>query len=161
RRGAAAMSAAQAARDAPAPEPEPPGGKASGSPVDVAVAVEDERWRDLDPRLEPRLAGLARVAVTAVRPDGPPCELGIVLADDRLVHQLNRQYRGQDRPTNVLSFALTEGEGPAIGPPVQLGDVIVAFETVMAEARRDRRTPIDHLQHLVVHGILHLLGHDH
>jgi probable rRNA maturation factor len=89
-------------------------------------------------------------------------EISLVLADDALVRTLNRQYRGQDRPTNVLSFA-AQDEGPDRPPggPLLLGDVVLAFETTAAEARRDGKPFADHLAHLVVHGVLHLLRYDH
>jgi probable rRNA maturation factor len=84
-------------------------------------------------------------------------ELTIVLAGDALVHRLNRTYRGKDRPTNVLSFPA--GADPA--PEQPLGDVVIALGTMRAEARAAGKTLADHLAHLVIHGVLHLLGHDH
>ena len=91
-------------------------------------------------------------------------EVSIVLADDAFVQNLNRDYRDQDKPTNVLSFsALQEEEKtklPADAPKL-LGDVVVAYETTAAEARDQGKPLGDHLSHLVIHGMLHLLGHDH
>lgn len=96
-------------------------------------------------------------------------ELSLVLADDALLHHLNRHYRGVDRPTNVLSFPGGAGAGPApsaskgggAGVPAMLGDVVLAVETVAAEATAQGKTMGDHFSHLVVHGVLHLLGYDH
>jgi probable rRNA maturation factor len=88
-------------------------------------------------------------------------EVGVLLADDARVRALNRDYRGQDRPTNVLSFPTGEVTAPVPGGPVLLGDVVVALETTRQEAGRDGKALGDHLAHLVVHGTLHLLGHDH
>lgn len=91
-------------------------------------------------------------------------EAAIVLADDNFVQTLNRNYRGKDQPTNVLSFAALDDEGPATpdtGEPIELGDIIIALETTLAEAEENNKQPADHLSHLVVHGILHLLGYDH
>lgn len=98
--------------------------------------------------------------------EGPPLErmeVSLVLSDDAEVRALNRDYRGQDKATNVLSFAaLDDRNAPLPGDgPVLLGDVIVAFETVVAEARNERKTLQDHLSHLVIHGVLHLMGFDH
>jgi probable rRNA maturation factor len=92
---------------------------------------------------------------------GMPVELTIALADDKTVRRLNRQYRGIDRPTNVLSFGTAAERYPAVGSPMILGDVILARQTVVAEAAAQRKTIPDHTVHLVVHGVLHLLGHDH
>ena len=88
-----------------------------------------------------------------------------VFGDDALVQGLNRDFRQKDRPTNVLSFALTDGEDAAAargpGEPVMLGDVVLAYETVTREAREQSKSPRDHTLHLVVHGVLHLMGYDH
>ena len=101
-------------------------------------------------------------------PDLTDVEASIVLADDAFVRGLNRDYRDRDRPTNVLSFPVhgPDQEIPArggtlAGMPVMLGDVVVAYETAAAEATEEGKTLGDHLCHLVVHGMLHLLGHDH
>jgi probable rRNA maturation factor len=90
-----------------------------------------------------------------------PVELAVVLADDALVRRLNRDYRGSDQPTNVLSFPAGVPTFVAAHQPRALGDVVLALETVLAEAARDGKRPADHVSHLVVHGVLHLLGHDH
>lgn len=80
-------------------------------------------------------------------------DLSIVFADDAQVTALNRQFRGKDKPTNVLSFP--------DGADGYLGDVILAYETVRREARMQGKTLRAHTLHLVVHGVLHLLGYDH
>jgi probable rRNA maturation factor len=101
----------------------------------------------------------------------PRCEAArgaeacIVLADDALLRSLNRDYRGKDAPTNVLSFPfqqLPTGDGSDGGGwRRNLGDVVLAAETVLREAAEQGIAPVHHLQHLVVHGLLHLLGFDH
>lgn len=94
-------------------------------------------------------------------------EIGIRLTDDAESRALNQRYRGVDAPTNVLSFPMTACAPGAPPPPLPsdlplaLGDVVLAFETVRAEAGAQGKTLADHLGHLVVHGVLHLLGHDH
>ncbi len=138
-------------------------------PVTVDLTIEDERWHGLlataaDGDLADRLAALtARTITTAGADDaGRPSEVAVVLSDDRRLRQLNRDYRGVDRPTNVLSFPLDpDGSPPPPDAPRLLGDVLVAYETVAAEAAAEGKTVLDHLSHLVVHGVLHLLGHDH
>jgi probable rRNA maturation factor len=88
-----------------------------------------------------------------------PCELSIALVDDRAMRDLNRAYRGMDRPTDVLSFAQREGTGVLAAE--LLGDVVVSFETACRQAERRKVAVEQELRHLLVHGILHLLGYDH
>ena len=135
---------------------------------EIAVGMPCARWADE----VPDLGGLCRRVVLAtlgeVAPDavGVPldrAEISLLLADDAMVRRLNRQYRGQDRPTNVLSFAaLDADEAPRPDDgPVLLGDVVLAFETAAAEAAAEGKTLTEHISHLLVHGTLHLLGYDH
>lgn len=81
-----------------------------------------------------------------------PGALSIVLADDEFVRELSHQYRGKDKPTNVLSFPGGEGE---------LGDIVLAFETIKREAKEQNKSFSAHTAHMIVHGIMHLLGFDH
>jgi len=90
----------------------------------------------------------------------PDAELSIVLCDDSFIHPLNRDYRGKDAPTDVLSFAQREGEGADPDDPV-LGDVIISVETAARQAEERGHTLARELRVLLVHGILHLLGYDH
>jgi probable rRNA maturation factor len=93
---------------------------------------------------------------------GAPLELGINLTDAAEQQRLNRDYRGQDASTNVLAFPAWEtGMLAPPGAPVLLGDVVLAWETVAREAAEHGMPLADHLSHLVVHGVLHLLGYDH
>ena len=101
----------------------------------------------------------ARAAWSAVRRDGDGAELSVALVDDAAMRRLNSDWRGKDRPTNVLSFPA--GDAGAPGRPVLLGDVVLALETTRREAADLRRPLDDHVSHLVVHGVLHLLGYDH
>jgi probable rRNA maturation factor len=130
--------------------------------LEIAVIARDPLWADAEPRFEE----LARRAAEAVLCHhearhglAGQVEASVVLADDALVRDLNRTYRQQDRATNVLSFA-NDGPGRVIGPRL-LGDVILARETVLREARDQGKTVGAHMSHLVVHGLLHLLGFDH
>ncbi len=106
----------------------------------------------------------ARAALAAAEEGMAPAgeaEVGLVLADDATLGRLNRQYRGVEGPTNVLSFAASEGSAPPSSGPLLLGDVVLAYETVRRESEEQGKRLSDHLCHLVVHGVLHLLGYDH
>lgn len=98
---------------------------------------------------------------------GDAAELCIVLANDELAAKLNKAYRGKDGPTNVLSFPAAEMPDTGAPEPVfegrapLLGDVVLARETIAREASEQNKKFADHLSHLTVHGVLHLLGHDH
>ena len=105
----------------------------------------------------------AEAALTnAASASGARLILGVMLTDDAEQRRLNCTYRGIDAATNVLSFALADpaAEQP-VGSPLLLGDVVLAYETVAREAAEQRKPFADHLAHLVVHGVLHLLGFDH
>jgi len=105
-----------------------------------------------------------RLAQTVFEHDGTSsaAELSVLLADDTFVQSLNRKFRGKDKPTNVLSFPNTPTPAGALyDEPSSLGDIALAFETVKAEAKTQHKSFDDHLAHLVVHGVLHLLGYDH
>ena len=88
-----------------------------------------------------------------------PAEVSVVLADDDFVHILNREYREKDRPTNVLSFE--NAVKPPKGQPWLAGDIVVAYQTLVREAKAQGKTVSAHLAHLLVHGTLHLQGYDH
>ena len=118
----------------------------------VDIAEPCPAWRDAIPQLEPICRHAALAAWTAGH-GAPEAELSLVLTDDAAIRVLNRDWRGKDRPTNVLSFA----SGEAMLP----GDVVLAYETVTREALEQGTSVADHLRHLIVHGVLHLLGHDH
>ena len=127
--------------------------------VEIAVAVEAPGWPD-----EPALEGLVRRTVDAVVADlrlesAAPTELGVTFADDAAIRGLNAQWRGKDKPTNVLSFPAFP-EGGATIPPM-LGDIVLARETIEREAALEGKPFDHHLTHLVAHGLLHLLGYDH
>ncbi len=133
--------------------------------IDVDVTVEAPAWRVrlADPERVCRLAAEAAFARAAsVR---GAAEAGVMLTDDETMTSLNRTYRGADKPTNVLAFPAADAAAlagaEASEPPVLLGDIIVAQQTAAAEADAEGKTLADHLSHLVVHGMLHLLGYDH
>jgi probable rRNA maturation factor len=87
-------------------------------------------------------------------------ELSIALVGDAEMHALNRDWRGRDRPTDVLAFALREGEDAGVHLEV-LGDVVISLDTAARQAAARSRTLADEVRTLLAHGILHLLGYDH
>ena len=133
--------------------------------IDVALACAG--WTQLCPPAESLARGAAQLALargtTALGLAWQGAvELGITLADAADQRQLNRNYRGLDAPTNVLAFPVWEpGTRLPPGAPVLLGDVVLALETVAQEAAEQKKPLADHLVHLTVHGVLHLLGYDH
>lgn len=108
---------------------------------------------------------LERLAAHALNVEGvtKPSELSVLLADDPMVHELNRAYRAMDEPTDVLSFSQTEGEPFAQpeGAVPHLGDVIISIDTARRQAVEYAVPLHDEVAHLLVHGVLHLLGYDH
>lgn len=127
----------------------------------IDISIESPDWD----ALADAEAIAEKAAVAALASETQALELSLVLGSDEFVRALNRDYRGLDEPTNVLSFP---GEAPPDGRqaqdrPVLLGDVVVAFGVAEREAETDDRgiSLGDHLSHLVIHGVLHLLGHDH
>lgn len=86
-------------------------------------------------------------------------EVSVLLTDDAAIRLLNKAYRGADKPTNVLSFE--NKAHPPRGQPWLAGDIVIAYQTLMREARAEKKTARAHLAHLLIHGALHLQGHDH
>ncbi len=125
--------------------------------LDVALDVGADGWvavPDLEALVERALEQAVRQSGQAVV-DG--AEVSVFLCDDRAIQDLNRDWRGQDKPTNVLSFPTP---GP-LGQRRMLGDIAVAWETTRREAADEGKAIGDHLTHLLVHGLLHLVGFDH
>lgn len=133
--------------------------------LDIQISVEDEGWLD-----EPALLALSEKTLGAAAellskeeaqpfPKTAP-ELSLVFTDDASIREINAEWRGKDKPTNVLSFpAFPLAPGKMPGP--MLGDIVIARETVEREAVDLDKTFEDHLTHLLVHGFLHLFGYDH
>jgi probable rRNA maturation factor len=126
------------------------------SAVTADIVVESELWH-----AQPQAESIARAAIAAASAHSTRGgEVSILLSDDSAVRELNRQWRGIDKPTNVLSF-------PAPATPAahvhfgHLGDIVIAFETLQRECEDESRHFLHHLAHLSVHGFLHLIGHDH
>ena len=132
--------------------------------IEIAISLRDSAWSTA---LPDAAAVARRAAVAALEAaDSLPAsvELGVVLADDSFVRTLNRTYRGQDRATDVLSFPIHEQPchaEPQAEQPLMLGDVVLARETVQRDSESAGVALADRVSHLVVHGVFHLLGHDH
>ncbi|CAK0742525.1 Endoribonuclease YbeY [uncultured Gammaproteobacteria bacterium] len=131
------------------------------SELDIVISTEAEGWDEAACEVQITAAALATLAVVTL----PPCaraEIGVTLSDDEQVRVLNRDHRGQDKSTNVLSFPIDEPpQAPPPGAPLLLGDIVLARETITAEALDQGKNFAAHLSHLVVHGVLHLVGYDH
>lgn len=115
---------------------------------------------------EAAAAALALTPFAALADAAPLVEIAIRLTDDAEVHSLNRDFRGKDKPTNVLSFPqvqddLLEGLANSDDGEILLGDIVLARETCAREAEEKRISLADHATHLIVHGTLHLVGYDH
>ena len=131
--------------------------------MSVEVVLEDARWQQAG------LDALANRACDAVlahfQMDPQGHEISMLGCDETRIANLNRQFRGKDGPTNVLSWP-AEGDFPSQlagmqGEPKELGDIAIAWETCDREAREQGKRFDDHVTHLLVHACLHLLGYDH
>jgi probable rRNA maturation factor len=136
----------------------PSAAASAGAEVAVDVVVEADGWPPEDDLVALVESSVAAAAARAGMDPGE-AELVVAFADDARVRVLNRDYRGKDSATNVLSFPAAAG--PAGPGPRPLGDVVLALETVAAEAAAEGKPLEHHVRHLVVHGFLHVLGYDH
>jgi probable rRNA maturation factor len=127
--------------------------------IELDVVVAAGRWPE-DGSLE-RLAEAAADAAFAVTPEAPADAVSatLLLTDDAAIRELNRLWRGQDKATNVLSFPAEMSA--LLGEPRPLGDIALAHETLAREAEEEGKSLPAHFAHLVVHGLLHLIGRDH
>ncbi len=121
------------------------------------LALEIQRAVEQDEGL-PEEAQLRTWAEAVLAPGSEPVELVIRLVDEAESRELNRTYRGKDSPTNVLSFPF---EAPAEVPLPLLGDLVICAPVVAREAREQGKALEAHWAHMVIHGLLHLLGYDH
>ena len=113
--------------------------------MQVYVNTENKNWKKYKINFE-------KIANAAVFPVHKNAEVSITLVNDKQIHKLNKQYRGMDKPTNVLSFEL--------GDDVLLGDIFISLDTVKREAAAAHISVEEHTAHMIVHGMLHLQGYD-
>ena len=116
----------------------------------IEVEIDDDAWIEALPDAAAVVERAASLALGDSHGD-----VVILLADDAHVRQINAQFRDRDRPTNVLSFPAPDSARP------HLGDLILAHGVCAAEAAQQGKSLSDHLSHLTIHGVLHLMGHDH
>lgn len=131
----------------------------------LEISFDDARWRRI-PRLAARLEKAAAVTLACLPKSLQfPCTVNVLLTKDAVIRKLNRDFLGLDKPTNVLSF-------PQFAPrrfpkksrsrkPIHIGDVAISYQYIVAEAKVDHKILINHVTHLLIHGILHLFSYDH
>ena len=119
----------------------------------IDIEIEDAAWRTALPQAEALVQASAEATLASEGALGEG--LSLLLTDDEAVRRLNARFRQQDKPTNVLSFPAPQN------PERFLGDVALAFGVCAREAQEQGKPLAHHLQHLVAHGVLHLLGYDH
>jgi probable rRNA maturation factor len=126
----------------------------------VSIDVEDESWSLLED-----LGNLAHQAVcaalAAAGEDIAGREVALLFTDDAAIAEINAEWRGKDKPTNVLSFPAPDDMPLPAGETRPLGDIVLAFGVIAREAAEQSKTLRDHTVHLIVHGTLHLIGYDH
>jgi probable rRNA maturation factor len=121
----------------------------------IDIEIEDEAWSDVLPDVEALVERAAQAVLDTLAKTEGGGAVAILLTDDAAVADLNQRFRGKPTSTNVLSFPAAESAYP------HLGDVALAYGVCAAEADAQGKRLADHLTHLVVHGVLHLLGYDH
>lgn len=122
--------------------------------LSVETSTECDSWTGTLPDPD----AFARGVLSRAADETGDAEVSVLFADDALVRDLNARWRGQDKPTNVLSFPAAPENAPG---PRMLGDIVLAYETVAREAHEAGKPLDHHAAHLLVHGFLHLLGYDH
>jgi probable rRNA maturation factor len=131
-----------------------------------SIFIQDQRWEKKIPALEDLVYLTLKVSGSFFPFIHHPTETSLVFADDSFLHNLNLTYRGKDTPTNVLSFPGSDFQKgmkfiPLEGIPVPLGDIVLSYDTIERESVEQNKSFTHHLQHLLVHGFLHLWGFDH
>lgn len=120
---------------------------------DVNFIFLSKRWEEENLSWKEEILYAFAKATEILEKDLSDKELSIVFADDKTLQELNKTYRQKDKPTNVLSFPSEEEE--------ELGDIILAYETIIKESAENSISLLHHVLHLIIHGFLHLLGYDH
>ncbi|WP_339714011.1 rRNA maturation RNase YbeY [uncultured Sneathiella sp.] len=145
--------------------------------IDLAIRFENESWHDLIPGIEQKAEEVVRCALDRInqeldlalidRDAKPIVEISLLFTNDEQARELNRNYRGKDQPTNVLSFPDTPlnqselDDAMRMSEPLLLGDIVLAYETMVREAESQNKGIWNHVAHLITHGVLHLAGFDH
>jgi probable rRNA maturation factor len=126
----------------------------------VSIEVEDEAWLALE-GLDQLVQGAVDAALSGAGAAGEESEVALLFTSDEAIAAINADWRGQKKPTNVLSFPAASGMPHPAGEPRPLGDIVLAHGVIAREAQEQGKSLHDHTAHLIVHGALHLLGFDH
>lgn len=129
----------------------------------IEIIIEDDAWCQLSNSFE--FLAMAAVKALEVQSNSNPknlYEIAIMLSTNAHVKYLNKTYRNKNKSTNVLSFPINENINETSNDGLtHIGDIILAHDTIMKEAQQEGKKPKDHIIHLIIHGVLHLLGYDH
>lgn len=137
--------------------------------IDLTIAIHDRTWHSLGKEIRSYIRDVTLRTLTGFLThfdlfrDHPEASIGvaIVLTHSEEIRELNQRFRGIDKATNVLSFPADQDAPRLNARELILGDIIIAYEVVAREAEEQGKTIIAHLTHMLVHGLLHLIGHDH
>ena len=123
--------------------------------MNLDISIDDKDWTGV-----PGLRKLAQSAISATMPD-KDVVVSLLFTSDEKILEINKRWRGKAKATNVLSFPVSSEIPVPAGEPRPLGDIVLAFGVVSREALDQKKTLSHHVTHLIVHGLLHLLGYDH
>jgi len=129
--------------------------------LQVAITIKDTAWQALTGDIETTCQDILQQVWAALDVDSQAAWVSMLLAGDGELQALNQQFRGQDKPTNVLSFPSPEAIVAGDDALDVLGDIALSYQTIQREADEQSKNVVHHLTHLLVHGLLHLLGYDH
>lgn len=140
-----------------------------GHDIIIECEIAEPLWSALPLDLESFMEETIKATLRRVAPYMKSCEVSVLLTGDQHIQELNGHYRAKDKPTNILSFGSYDQPIDAAlymrdvqkGVPVMLGDLILSYHTVLKEIQDQNKLLEHHLRHLIVHGVLHLLGYDH
>lgn len=128
--------------------------------IDLTIHVQTQEWSGFLPNVEELSERVIAETLKILNLHKQHVQLSVVLADDDFVRIYNKQYRSKDKATNVLSFSALH-ESRVVNDNDNLGDIMLAFQTVEKEAKEQHKAFEDHYVHLLIHGVLHLIGYDH
>ena len=123
--------------------------------MNLEITIEDKDWKTI-----PNLRKLTRQAIKAALAEDD-VSISVLFTNDAEISEINKQWRGKAKPTNVLSFPVSTETPVPKGEPRPLGDIVMAYGTIFKEATEQKKPVANHVSHLIVHGLLHLLGYDH
>lgn len=145
------------------PDPVPESVANSKGSLSIDVDTRADVWKSISDQPDQLCVDVLQLVWPNISETNNDFEVSVVLADDDMLRGLNLQYRGKDAPTNVLSFPteFTDDDRLPDGEPMPLGDIVLSFDTLTREADDLGVEMRDHFTHLLVHGMLHLIGFDH